>query len=72
MAYTFQNQTVAKFSLGGDLDANQISLNGVNGSISSADTIVNGVKGLLWICGEEDSYTYTSGVRTVKQNVNNQ
>ena len=72
MAYQFQNQTVAKFNLGGDLDQNTISLNGVNGSLSSADTVVNGVKGLLWICGEEDGYTYTSGVRTVKQNVINQ
>lgn len=69
MAYSFETQRVANFKLGGDLDANNLSLNGVNGSESSANVIVNGVKGLLWICGEEENYTYDSGVRTVKQNV---
>lgn len=73
MAYKFQNQNVAKFNLGGDLDPHTLSFNGITGDSESdgseAQTIVNGIKGLLWICGEEASYNYESGIRTVKQNV---
>lgn len=70
MAYTFQNQKVASFKLNSDV-ISPITLNGVNGSESNANTIVNGVEGLLWIASLNEDYDYTEGVRTVKQSVNN-
>lgn len=71
MAYSFQNQKVASFKIGDELgNVQTLNLAGVNGSESSADTIVNGVKGLLWIASLEEDYEYTTGVRTVKQSVN--
>lgn len=69
MAYSFQNQRVASFKLNSNVMPT-ITLNGVNGSESNANTIVNGVSGLLWIASLNEDYDYTDGVRTVKQSVN--
>lgn len=69
MAYSFQNQKVASFKLNSTVMPT-ITLNGVNGSESNANTIVNGVSGLLWIASLNEDYDYTDGVRTVKQSVN--
>ena len=72
MAYSFQNQKVASFKIGDALgEVQTLNLAGVNGTESSANTIVNGVKGLLWIASLDENYEYTTGIRTVKQSVNN-
>lgn len=71
MAYTFRNQPIASIKLTGVASGLEMSLGNINGQETNANTIVNGIKGLLYIAnvhGEEQFYP-TEAIRTVKQNV---
>lgn len=67
MAYTFEKEASAKFKFNGE---NKLTLNGISGTQQSADTIVAGVQGLLYIGNLIDSYNPTDGIRTVNEDVN--
>lgn len=70
MSYQFSATKVAKFKFKNDADADlNLSLAGINGQETSADTIINGINGLLWIVGKEEDFEATDGIRTVDEHV---
>lgn len=71
MAYEFASQPIASVKLGAFNMNRTMTLNQVNGTITNAGTIVDGIKGLLYIAnvhGAEDYYPNDT-VRILKQNV---
>ncbi len=72
MSYVFDNVKAATFKFTkGAATARNLTFNGINSSITSAQTVVNGIQRMLWITDQVNDYEPTEGVRTVKQNVNN-
>lgn len=49
--------------------ARTLTLPGINSTITSAQTIINGVNRLFYIADQEDDYDAEDAVRTVKQYV---
>lgn len=70
MAYSFSTQKVASFKFEASENSSALTINGIDGTQASADTIIGGIQGLLWIGNLHENYEPTDGVRTVKQNVN--
>lgn len=69
MAYVFEKEKVATFKFVGDTKEATLSLNGINGE-NTAPIIVQGIQGLLYIGNLITRYEPTDGVRTVKEDVN--
>lgn len=67
MAYEFVREDAATFRFTGA--GRSIKIDGVNATITSADTVLNGVYALLHIGGIEDRYIATEGERTVTEYV---
>lgn len=66
MAYQFEDQIVAKMKLSEDASGQEaITLSGVNGQETNADSIMAGINSLLGIVGWNVGYA----VRIVNQNV---
>lgn len=73
MAYVFETESAAtlKFTKSENTERT-MTLQGINATLPSADSIVAGIQTLLWITDQAADYEPTDGVRTVKQNVNEQ
>lgn len=70
MSYQFSATKVAKFKFKNEYDDDlNLSLAGINGQETSADTIINGINGLLWIVDKDEDYEATDGIRTVEEHV---
>lgn len=71
MAYTFSKETAATFKMpsGAAVDAKSLNLKGINANIESADTIVTGIQGLMYITNKQNSYNWGHGVRVVNEDV---
>lgn len=71
MAYIFDKETAATFKIPatGATDSKALNLKGVNANVASADSIVSGIQGLLYIANKQASYNYASGVRVVNEDV---
>lgn len=72
MAYTFSKETAASFKITGGSSSgleNTLTLKGVNSLVESADTIVAGINGLLFIANRVDDYNWGHGVRVVNEDV---
>lgn len=74
MAYSFQVSPVASLRIEQfqGTDGNNLTLNGVNGSLSSADSIVAGVRQFLGVVGLQDSFNPTKMYRVVTERVVNE
>lgn len=70
MAYVFETQKAAKFQFSANAGENQMSLAGINATVSSADTICDGIDSLMSIGSNQPVYA-TEAKRTVIQVVNN-
>lgn len=68
MAWVFDNQRSATLKF--TKKNAELSIPGINGEITDANVIVNGVTLLLNIGGIAEKYDPEDAVRTVKQNVN--
>jgi len=71
MAYVFEKETAATFKIpaSGATDSKALNLKGINANVSSADSIVSGIQGLLYIANKQAGYNYASGVRVVNEDV---
>jgi len=70
MAYEFETENTATFKFTkSTMTQSTLTLAGINSSVSSAQTIVNGIQRMLWITDQVGSYEPTDGTRTVKQDV---
>lgn len=71
MPYSFVKSPVAsvKISQWRGNDGSTLALNGINGSMSSADSLVAGVQQLLGIVGLQNEVTPTKISRVVTENV---
>lgn len=67
MAYTFTKENAATFKVTGAND--KLTLKGINSLVESADTIVAGVQGLLYIADRADDYHWGNGIRVVNEDV---
>lgn len=69
--YTFTKETAATFKLkaGESEDTKALTLKGVNANVASADSIVAGVQGLLYIANKHEDYNYAQGIRVVNEDV---
>lgn len=67
MAYVFENEEAATLKF--NQPNNTLTLNNISGTVTSAQTIINGVQALLHIGGIENRYNALDAVRSVKQNV---
>lgn len=74
MAYRFQVSPVASLRIEQfqGTDGNNLTLNGINGSLSSADSLVAGVRQFLGIVGLENSFNPTKVYRVVTESVVNE
>ncbi len=70
MALVFEEQDKATFKLTTQEDGADVTISGVNSTLASAQTICDGVASLL-ACASLTGI-YDTGVRTVKQDVNNE
>ena len=74
MAYVFDKQEAASFKFQGKTAAaynGALTLNGVSGSQQNAATVITGIQGLLYIGNLIGQYDPLDGIRTVKENVDN-
>ena len=70
MGYKFETQPVASLKFQGNTSDNgALNIAGINGSLESADSIISGIQGLLFIGDLVEAYDAEDAVRTVKQNV---
>ena len=72
MAYTFTKENAASFKITGGSSSgleNTLTLKGVNSLVESADTIVAGINGLLFIANRVDDYNWGHGIRVVNEDV---
>ncbi len=67
--YVFETQEVATLKFEGISAATTMNISNISGTVTSAQTIINGVKALLYIGDLQDRYDPEEAVRTVKQNV---
>ena len=68
MAYNFKKDATAKFKFRtNQLSDDTLTLNGINASLSSADTICDGISSLMAIGLNEP--VYTNAVRTATETV---
>ena len=66
--YTFTKETAATFKLKAG-ESKALTLKGVNANVASADSIVAGVQGLLYIANKHEDYNYAQGIRVVNEDV---
>lgn len=66
MAYQFEKEASSTFKFTG-LDA-KLNITGVNSTLT-ADSVVSGLQGLLYIAGALDKYDVLDGVRVVNEDV---
>lgn len=69
MAYVFETQGVATLKFDSGNPATTMTVSNISGTVSSAQTIINGVNALLYIGNIQENYDAEDAVRTVKQNV---
>lgn len=69
MAYVFETQQVSSLKFQGANSASNLNISNISGTLTSAQTVINGVMALLYIGGLDQDYEPTDAVRTVKQNV---
>lgn len=69
MAYIFETQDVATLRFDSGNPATTLSISNISGTVSSAQTIINGVNALLYIGDLQENYDPEDAIRTVKQNV---
>lgn len=70
MAYAFETQKVASFQLNTyNAAGEKQTFRGVDGTQTSADTIVGGIQQLLGIVGWVDKYDPTDAKRTIDERV---
>lgn len=69
MAYVFETQEVATLKFDSGNPATTMTISNISGTVSSAQTIINGVNALLYIGNIQENYDAEDAVRTVKQNV---
>lgn len=71
MAYIFNRETASTFKIpaSGATDGKALTLKGVNAQTSSADSIVAGIQGLLYIANKHENYDYSDGIRVVNEDV---
>lgn len=72
MAYTFTKENAATFKVTGGSGSGleeKLTLKGINSLVESADTIVAGVQGLLYIADRANDYNWGHGIRTVNEDV---
>lgn len=67
MAYIFESEEAATLKF--DDGNKSLTINNISGTVTSAQTIINGVRALLHIGGIENRYDPEDAVRSVKQNV---
>lgn len=67
MAYTFTRENAATFKVTGG--TGKLTLKGINSLVESADTIVAGVQGLMYIADRADDYNWGNGIRVVNEDV---
>ena len=70
MAYQFSREESTTFKLGKELnqDGESLTLKGVSAS-ASADSVVAGVQGLLYIANRENDWLFDGAVRVVNEDV---
>lgn len=74
MAYVFDKQESASFKFQGKTAAainGALTLNGISGSQQNAATVITGIQGLLYIGNLIGKYDPLDGIRTVKEDVDN-
>ena len=71
MAYKFSNQNQANFRIDTDDTSERLTLKGISAN-ATADSIVAGVQGLLYIIGKDEDYIPETAIRTVIQNVDDE
>lgn len=72
MAYTFTKENAATFKITGGSSSGleeKLTLKGINSLVESADTIVAGVQGLLYIADRASDYNWGHGIRVVNEDV---
>lgn len=69
MAYVFETQQVATLKFDSGNPDTTMTISNISGTVSSAQTIINGVNALLYIGNIQDNYDAEDAIRTVKQNV---
>ncbi len=71
MAYQFEKSSVASVKITDWrlTDDNTLTLQGINGAMSSADSLVAGVQQLLSIVGMQNQFTPENMVRVVTERV---
>lgn len=69
MAYVFNKETAAQFKVTGP--EKTVTLKGINSQVTSADTIVSGLKGLMYLANTQDDYHWSTGIRVVNEDVDN-
>lgn len=67
MAYVFENQEAATLKF--DDGNKSLTISNISGTVTSAQTIINGVTALLYIASLDQDYDPEDAVRSVKQNV---
>lgn len=73
MAYQFETQKVASFQVDAYIaSGDRMTFRGVDGTQTSADTIVGGIQQLLDIVGWVDRYEPTDAKRTLDERVTEQ
>lgn len=68
MAYTFVKENVGSFKFNGATDQSTLNLTGINATLD-ADTVIYGINGLLYIAGRQNDFDALTGIRTVKEDV---
>lgn len=71
MAYAFSANPNASIKISGTFSGREMTISKIAGDEDSADTIVGGIEGLMYLAGVngEGQFYPTEMVRTVKQNV---
>lgn len=74
MAYVFNRETASTFKIpkASVTDGQALTLKGVSAQTASADSIVAGVAGLLYIANRQNDYDFDDGVRVVNEDVDEQ
>lgn len=68
MAYVFERNEVATFKFQDNQHGN-LTLKNISGTETDANIIINGIRGLLWLVGEENTYDPRLGFRTITEEV---
>lgn len=69
MGYVFNKETAAQFKVTGP--DKTLTLKGINSQVASADTIVSGLQGLMYLANKQDEYQWSTGIRVVNEDVDN-